>query len=860
MNRSRTTVLRGRCLLGWSFVSLLLSSGCGAPEHSKAALENEKPPAVVNGEIDLRDWRPGRDGPIALNGTWSFVWLPDADSPEQAARFVEVPHQWNKSEAADFSSFGFAAYRVRLLVPDPDRRTHYALRIADLNTAYRLYLNGELIHSVGNAGRTAASTVPAFRPDVVWLRMGPPGPHSGPQVSHSRPSGPTILQLEFFIANFALAKGGLDEPIQFGTLEDLHAAQERDRTLVTFTCGALAIMGVYQMILFGLRRVDRRPFWFGLFCMALAVRSVTTGEYLLARWWPWLPFSALLTFEYITLALGTVTIGVYLVHLFPRDFHSLFRPALLGVTGAYLVCVLIGPLRWGHTLVFLFQFVSLATIAYCAAMVFVGVFRRREGAVSLLLGGSVFSVAVVTDILISRGWLASLDPGGISPYALMIFVLFQAYVLSRSAARAFSTAERLSVELEDRVRRRTKDLNQARLQAEAANRAKSEFLATMTHELRTPLTSIIGTADLLAESSLDQRQTDFVRILNRAGHNLLQQVNDILDLSRIEAERLELRPEPIDLPVLVEDLLSVLRVRADQKGLTLSGALELPQLQPGEKLIGDPVRLQQVLLNLIGNGVKFTDAGSVTLEIRGESRTDEQITVSFSVSDTGIGIASEQQQRIFESFSQADSSSVRRYEGTGLGLAISRSLVELMGGQIAVESRPGSGSRFWFRLPFLIASARAEGDVTPGALADHARTKEDLRAAIAGLRILIAEDNDDNFFLVRNYLEPCGVELLHAVNGSEAVEISAAAALDLILMDIQMPVMDGYEATRLIREREQKMDVAQIPILALTANATQKDVEKTRLGGFDGHLSKPIRKQDLITAIAVYTGRAKSDL
>ncbi|MCR9142311.1 MAG: ATP-binding protein [bacterium] len=837
------------------------------------------------GEIDLRDWNVERDGPVVLEGDWRFEWMrmpgdeSASDDQGAAARgaragpvLVEVPHVWKRSDAADFAEHGFATYRLRILLPAGVAPRRFAMRIPDLNTAYRLEVNGTPLHSVGVPGRTAGQTISGFRPEVVWVA---PALIRGGRSGAAQQERPESLEIVFVVSNFVLAKGGLDEPISFGTLEQLEAEEERDRTLAIFTAGALGIMGVYQLILFSLRRGDRRLLWFALFCLAIALRVTLTGEYLLGRWLPGLPFVWLLSLEYLTLGLGTLTIAFYLGHLFPREFPRWFRPLIATVAGGYIAVVLLGPVTFAYQLLFAFQFVALATTAVSVWCVILAIRRGREGALNTFGGGLFFVAAVMLDILTSRGLFFASGWSDVAPYALIIFIIFQAFILSRSAARAFATAEALSLELEDRVRRRTEDLNESRLQAEAANRAKSEFLATMSHELRTPLNSIIGTAELLGESALDENQADYVRVLNRAGRNLLFQVNDILDISRIEADRLELRPESIDLEALVGETESVLRIRADQKGLALKVETHLDEyLEPGEVIIADPARLQQVLVNLLGNAIKFTESGSVELRVSAESRTNAGVTLCFAVSDTGIGIAPDQQARIFDNFAQADSSSSRRYEGTGLGLAISQRLVELMDGEIGVESEVGKGSRFWFRARFPAAppgeeqsgthsktrfaerprseTSASAAAATSASEASQITAPADGATAIAGLRILLVEDNEDNYFLIRKFLESSEIDLIYAADGRQAVEAVQAAGseLDLVLMDLQMPVMDGYEATRTIRAEEIRTGRAPVPILALTANATVADVEKTKAGGFDGHLSKPITKRRLIAAIA----------
>jgi len=382
------------------------------------------------------------------------------------------------------------------------------------------------------------------------------------------------------------------------------------------------------------------------------------------------------------------------------------------------------------------------------------------------------------------------------------------------------------------------ELKQAKAIAESANLTKSDFLASMSHEIRTPMNAIMGIADLLAKTTLSVEQDKFVQIFRRAGDNLLNLINDILDLSKVEASQLELERTGFSLVDHLDKLTEMVAARALEKGLALH--FEIGPDVPTD-LIGDSTRLRQVLLNLLGNSIKFTETGRVSLHVTTEQGTAIPAALRFSVSDTGIGIADDKLGRVFERFTQADSSTTRRFGGSGLGLTISKRLVELMGGQIWAESSVGEGSVFAFVLPFEIwteADRSLVEDVGAGP-----------KATMPALRILLAEDSPDNCTITLAYLEDSPYEVDIAETGAVACEMFAAGRYDLILMDRQMPVMDGLTATRKIRAWETANDRPPTPIIALTASALKGDREMCLAAGCTAFLTKPIKQTVLLRAI-----------
>ncbi len=409
-------------------------------------------------------------------------------------------------------------------------------------------------------------------------------------------------------------------------------------------------------------------------------------------------------------------------------------------------------------------------------------------------------------------------------------------------AAARDVTERKQVEAE---------LQLAKAAAESASQTKSDFLASMSHEIRTPVNAIIGIAGLLTKTTLTPEQSKYVDIFGRAGDNLLDLINDILDLSKVEASQLELERTEFSLNDLIEKVMEMLAVRAHQKGLAL--VCEILPTAPTD-LVGDPTRLRQVLLNLLGNAIKFTESGEVSLRVTPDADSSVPGALRFTISDTGIGISGEKLSTVFERFTQADSSTTRRYGGSGLGLTISKRLVELMGGCIWVESKVGDGSVFSFTVPLEVSS----GVTRPTAV--QVGTGPEL--PLPALHILLVEDYPDNRTITLAYLQDTPYRVEIAENGVIAYEMFIAGHFDLVLMDRQMPVMDGLTATRAIREWELTNQRSPTPIIALTAAALKGDREKCVTAGCTAYLTKPIKQQVLLQAIkehSIYTSASSKE-
>lgn len=548
---------------------------------------------------------------------------------------------------------------------------------------------------------------------------------------------------------------------------------------------------------------------------------------------------------YVMLSLSTLAIGIIYCVLFALARRNIIKsPAVKSFMVQSLLYIYIGIQLTFCTL----NIISTGGLnSYIIAILIIGlvpIIRPTQGVITILAAFFYIILAMFFTRDISNSWDSILLTDVWTNLIIItgFTICISVFIYDMYVSNFLKSMELLEANagLEATVLERTKELEEQTEAAQVASKAKSEFLARMSHEIRTPLNAIMGMAQVARKSARNKKTVASIEEIETASYHLLGILNDVLDMSKIESGKFELISEPFDLLHAMDEVVSIIALRSTEKNVKFN--VDFGNLENGS-ILGDKLRLKQVLINLLGNAVKFTPGGAaIDFRINVVSQTDDELTLTFLVSDQGIGMSREQMNNLFIAFEQADSTIAARFGGTGLGLAISQSLVEKMGGHISVQSEPGEGSVFTFGLTL------TKTDDAPERWEDAAYVVPYL----ADKRILLVDDNEINRLIMQELLEDTQVTIEEAFDGLQALnrfENSTPGYFNLIFMDVQMPNMDGYDATRAIRQLD-RPDAKAIPIIAMTANAYREDIERALSAGMDGHIAKPVDIEIVMNLLA----------
>lgn len=736
---------------------------------------------------------------ITLNGEWEFYWkklaLPDS-IPAFEKDYYDFPKLWNGGETRKgkkINAQGYGTYRIKVILPP--KTPQLALSVGEFYNAYKLYYNGFEIERNGIPGTSKELSSPDWMPKTI---------------NFSRFTDTLTFVLQ--VSNFRHTKGGAGEPLIIGDRKVINAKRDFDFSYDFLLSGSLIMGGLFFLGLFLFGQHEKSVLFFALFCITFSYRMVGSGEYAFHALYPDMSWILVIRTEYLALFVPTGIFTIYSYSLYPEDSNKWILLGFSVIAGLCSLLALFAPPIFFTKLVEPYFVLIIVAIFYMIYVYWIAYKRNRTGAqYAFASTGIVFMVAVY---LISVYLTPVQENTFLTFIGFILFFFFQSLILSYRFAHSL---------------RKAKDA------AETASKAKTDFLSTISHEIRTPLNAVVGISHFLINEEPRPDQKESLESLQFSAEHLTALINDILDYNKLESGAIEFEYTEVNLKHLARKIIKAHSALAKEKGINLILDFD-DKIHP--LIMADSTRIYQVINNLINNALKFTSKGFVKLKITLIEEANKTQVVRIEVADSGIGIPKEKHGLIFERFTQAGSSTTREYGGTGLGLAIIKRILHMVDSEIYLDSEVGKGTRFWFDLGFIkVLSPQIDK-----------KDQDEIDAnALDGKTILLVEDNQMNIMVASKFLKKWNLNVEVAHNGKEAVEMVRANKYHLVLMDLQMPIMDGYRATREIRGFD-----TTTPVVALTASALLKVRQDVIAAGMNDYITKPFDPQELKRKIATY--------
>ncbi|TGL69909.1 ATP-binding protein [Leptospira jelokensis] len=771
--------------------------------------EFSHPPNAKQGVIDLRNWDFTKDGNVLLNGEWFIHWKqwdpnPEANNPS----FTKIPGNWTENFTNVLPN-GYATLELKILV-NPAVKSFY-LQNGVTRNAFRIQTNGETIYESGKVGSDVISEIPNISIQTVSIPKTDDG----------------VIDLRVQVSCFHYHVCGIATPYQFGTNETINKSffEATSRDILVFA--SLGTLAFFHFVLFLFWRDEKTHLYFAFVCFLASIRILSIGETrLIYNYLPIGFYEIMIRINGFTFTLLYLSFVRYVQEIYPdKKYHIFYRSnyifALLLLFAIPFNSDTYSKIQSFHLILSLF---GLFTLIY---PIFLGVLIKKPGAkfflFSLVATMLLFSLDILTEF-------AKKGTAYLAQYGFLVFGLSQALFIADRMIQNFKNKEKLKQE---------KEL------ALAEVKFKSAFLSTMSHEIRTPLNGILGMTQMLGQSNLNEEQKEYLSLIQFSGENLLLLINDILDLTKLEAGKFELRSEIILLPKFLNDIIQLFRSKLKDNHVQI--ILNF-QNEPPTHILTDQRRFTQILSNLLSNAVKFTEKGKITVSLKTITLNGNKCILEIQIMDTGIGIPEDKVPLLFQPFQQIHSHLSEKSTGTGLGLTITKKIVEEMSGTISIESEFGKGSVFTIELPVTTTAENGnQKNKTENQNILKLTEWEKNLASHYPLKIVIADDDPINLKVSQMFLKKLGYNALLTENGRQTLEIVEAENPDFIFLDVQMPDISGIEVAKQIRSQLNRKK--QPIIIALTANVMEEEKEKCLAAGMDDFMTKPLLIQDLVFMI-----------